>query len=314
LLRVLTGRLGSAAAPLAVAIAMVALSGCGSVSSFVKPHSTLLAGSQPPIASTPPSDSGPLSGASSEPVPTVVESPAIAPRAGENGDGAAEVKVAQAETPQDKGEPGGPPADDEDYDPWEKFNEKMFEFNRQADRFVLKPVAKVYSVILPEPFEVMIGNGFDNMAFVPRLVNSLLQGKFGGAGRELSRFLINSTLGIGGLFDAAKYYGIEKSREDFGQTLGFWGVTPGPFLVVPFLEPMTVRDGIGRGVDSLMNPLSYVGPIPFFWTGVALKLGEIVNDRALNLDLFQGFEESVVDLYSAVRHGYLRRREQLIKE
>jgi phospholipid-binding lipoprotein MlaA len=83
---------------------------------------------------------------------------------------------------------------------------------------------------------------------------------------------------------------------------------------VPFLEPMTVRDGIGRGVDSLMNPLSYVGPIPFFWTGVAIKLGEIVNDRALNLDLFQGFEESVVDLYSAVRHGYLRRREQLIKE
>jgi phospholipid-binding lipoprotein MlaA len=314
LLRVLTGRLGSAAAPLAVAIAMVAFSGCGSVSSGVKPESSLLAGSQPPSASTPPSDSGPLSSASSEPVPTAAESPAIEPGAGQNGDGAAEVKVAQAETPQDKGEPGGPPADDEDYDPWEKFNEKMFEFNRQADRFVLKPVAKVYSVILPEPFEVMIGNGFDNMAFVPRLVNSLLQGKFGGAGRELSRFLINSTLGIGGLFDAAKYYGIEKSREDFGQTLGFWGVTPGPFLVVPFLEPMTVRDGIGRGVDSLMNPLSYVGPIPFFWTGVAIKLGEIVNDRALNLDLFQGFEESVVDLYSAVRHGYLRRREQLIKE
>jgi phospholipid-binding lipoprotein MlaA len=312
--RVLTGRLGSAAAPLAVAIAMVAFSGCGSVSSVVTPESSLLAGSQPPSASTPPSDSGPLSSASSEPVLTAAESPAIEPRAGENGDGAAEGKVAQAETPQDKGEPGGPPADDEDYDPWEKFNEKMFEFNRQADRFVLKPVAKVYSVILPEPFEVMIGNGFDNMAFVPRMVNSLLQGKFLGAAREVSRFLINSTLGIGGLFDAAKYYGIEKSREDFGQTLGFWGVTPGPYLIVPFLEPMTVRDGIGRGVDSLMNPLSYVGPIPFFWTGVALKLGEIVNDRALNLDLFQGFEESVVDLYSAVRHGYLRRREQLIKE
>ncbi len=277
--RVLTGRLGSAAAPLAVAIAMVAFSGCGSVSSAVKP-----------------------------------ESSAIEPREGGNGDGATEVKVAQAETPRDKGEPGEPPADDEDYDPWEKFNEKVFEFNRQADRFVLKPVAKVYSVILPEPFEVMIGNGFDNMAFVPRMVNSLLQGKFGGAGREVSRFLINSTLGIGGLFDAAKYYGIEKSREDFGQTLGFWGVTPGPYLIVPFLEPMTVRDGVGRGVDALMNPLSYVGPIPFIWTGVALKLGEIVNDRALNLDLFQGFEESVVDLYSAVRHGYLRRREQLIKE
>jgi len=310
--RVLTGRLGSAAAPLAVAIAMVAFGGCGSVSSVVKPESSLLAGSQPPGASTPPSDSGPLSSASSEPVLTAAESPAIEPGAGQNGGGAAEVKVAQAETPQDKGEPGGPPADDEDYDPWEKFNEKVFEFNRQTDRFVLKPVAKVYSVILPEPFEVMIGNSFDNINFVPRMVNSLLQGKFLGATREVSRFLINSTLGIGGLFDAAKYYGIEKSREDFGQTLGFWGVTPGPYLIVPFMEPMTVRDGIGRGVDSLMNPLSYF--IPFIWTGVALKLGEIVNDRALNLDLFQGFEESVVDLYSAVRHGYLRRREQLIKE
>ena len=262
----------------------------------------------------PPSDSGPLSSASSEPVPTVVESPAIEPGAGQNGDGAAEVKVAQAETPQDKGQPREPPADDEDYDPWEKFNEKMFEFNRQADRFVLKPVAKVYSVILPEPFEVMIGNGFDNIGLRAAAGQQPAAGKFGGAGREVSRFLINSTLGIGGLFDAAKYYGIEKSREDFGQTLGFWGVTPGPFLIVPFLEPMTVRDGIGRGVDALMNPFSYFGPIPFIWTGLALKLGEIVNDRALNLDLFQGFEESVVDLYSAVRHGYLRRREQLIKE
>jgi phospholipid-binding lipoprotein MlaA len=306
--RVLTGRLGSAAAPLAVAIAMVAFSGCGSVSSAVKPESSILAGAPSPSESTPAPDSGPLSSASSEPVLTA-ESPAIEPGAGENGDGAAGVNVAQAETPQDKDEPG---ADDEDYDPWEKFNEKVFEFNRQADRFVLKPVAKVYSVILPEPFEVMIGNGFDNISFVPRMVNSLLQGKVLGATREVSRFLINSTLGIGGLFDAAKYYGIEKSREDFGQTLGFWGVTPGPYLIVPFLEPMTVRDGIGRGVDSLMNPLSYF--IPFIWTGVALKLGEIVNDRALNLELFQGFEESVVDLYSAVRHGYLRRREQLIKE
>ena len=177
---------------------------------------------------------------------------------------------------------------------------------------MLKPVAQVYSVIVPEPFQLMIANGFDNISFVPRMVNSLLQLKVGGASRELSRFLINSTLGIGGLFDAAKYWGIEKSREDFGQTLGVWGVSPGPYLIVPFMEPMTVRDGIGRGVDSLMNPMSYF--IPFIWTGISLKLGEIVNDRALNLDLFQGFEESVVDLYSAVRHGYLRRREQLIKE
>jgi phospholipid-binding lipoprotein MlaA len=293
---------------LAAAIAIGALSGCGSVSSGVKTESPLLTALEPPRSSLP--DSGPSSAVSSEQILTATVAPAVEPGAGETGNGATEIKIAQAETSQDK-ESGGPP-DDEDYDPWERFNEKVFEFNRQADRLVLKPVAQVYSVVVPEPFEVMIGNGFDNISFVPRMVNSLLQGKFLGATRELSRFLINSTLGIGGLFDAAKYYGLEKSREDFGQTLGFWGVTPGPYVIVPFMEPMTVRDGIGRGVDSLMNPLSYF--IPFIWTGVALKLGEMVNDRALNLDLFQGFEESVVDLYSAVRHGYLRRREQLIKE
>ena len=310
--RVLTGRLGSVAAPLAVAIAMVAFSGCGSVSSAVKPESSILAGAQPPSERTPASGSGPLSSASSEPVLTAAESPAIEPGAGETGDGAAEVKVAQAETPQDKGEPGGPPADDEDYDPWEKFNEKVFEFNRQTDRFVLKPIAKVYSVILPEPFEVMIGNGFDNINFVPRMVNSLLQGKFLGATREVSRFLINSTLGIGGLFDAAKYYGIEKSREDFGQTLGLWGVGPGPYVIVPFLEPLTVRDGVGKAVDAAMDPLAYF--VPLIWDRLAMKVGDIVNERSLNLDLFQGFEESVIDMYSAVRHAYLQRRLRLIRE
>jgi len=310
--RVLTGGSRSATVALAGAIVAVVLSGCGAVSSSTKTDSALLTTQQPSSSSTPASDSALVSNVASEQAPRAVESPVVEPVARASGDGATEITTAQAEKSQSKGALEEPPAEEEDYDPWERFNEKIFEFNRQTDRFVLKPVAKAYSVVVPEVFEVMIGNGFDNIAFVPRMVNSILQGKFGGATRELSRFLINSTLGIGGLFDAAKYYGIEKSREDFGQTLGFWGVTPGPYLIVPFMEPMTVRDGIGRGVDGLMNPMSYF--ISFVPTGIALKLGEIVNDRALNLDLFQGFEESVVDLYSAVRHGYLRRREQLIKE
>jgi phospholipid-binding lipoprotein MlaA len=309
--RVMTSRRRRAMALSTVAIAVVALGGCGVLSSTVRIESSLLSAPEP-------AESGPRSPHSdlsvsvpAEPVEVSGEPAAADSVAGEGGDGTV-VTLAQAPTaPEDK-EPAGLPSDEEDYDPWERFNEKVFEFNRQADRLVLKPVAKVYSVVVPEPFELMIANGFDNISFVPRLINSLLQAKFVGASRELSRFLINSTLGIGGLFDAAKYWGIEKSREDFGQTLGVWGVSPGPYLIVPFMEPMTVRDGIGRGVDSLMNPLSYV--IPFIWTGISLKLGEIVNDRALNLELFQGFEESVVDLYSAVRHGYLRRREQLIKE
>jgi phospholipid-binding lipoprotein MlaA len=202
---------------------------------------------------------------------------------------------------------------DVEYDPWEPFNEKMFAFNRQLDRWILKPVARGYMFVMPEPWQVLIANGFSNINFVPRFVNSLLQGKWGGAGRELARFLINSTAGIGGLFDPAKdFWGIEKSREDFGQTLGVWGAGPGPYLILPFMEPLTVRDGIGKAVDGAMDPLSYL--LPFIWDRLGMKLGDIVNDRALNYDLFQGFEESVIDMYSAVRHGYLQRRLQLIKE
>ena len=310
------GVLRGTVAGLVVVIAALALSGCGTFSSAIRADSAPMAASPLPVSA----------GAHSEadPEPATV----LAPR--DHGDAATEMVAVPALGVADRGDDGAtepmiaqtPPAgpekveteseSDEDYDPWEKFNEAMFEVNRNLDRFVLKPVAQVYRVIVPEPFEILINNGFDNIAVVPRAVNSLLQGKWGGAGREVGRFLINSTAGIGGLFDAAKYWGIEKSREDFGQTLGVWGLGPGPYLVLPLMAPMTIRDGIGRGVDALMNPLSYF--VPFIWTGLAMKVGEVINDRALNLDLFQGLEESVVDLYSAVRNGYLRRREQMIKE
>jgi phospholipid-binding lipoprotein MlaA len=211
---------------------------------------------------------------------------------------------------------------DEEYDPWEPFNEKMFELNRWLDRYMLKPAAKMYNVMVPDAVQVMIANGYDNIQFVPRMMNSLFQMKWEGAAREFGRFMLNSTVGVGGLFDVArmetepvlgtKVPGMEKSREDFGQTLGFYGAPPGPYLILPLTEPLTVRDGIGKGVDGFMDPLGYF--IPFFWTGLALKAGETVNDRSLNLELFQGFEESVIDMYSAVRHGYLKRREKLIRE
>ncbi len=211
--------------------------------------------------------------------------------------------------------PATPPPDEiEDiYDPWEPFNEKMFDFNIKLDRYVLKPVARVYRVVIPEPFQIMISNGFDNIRWVPRFVNSMLQGKFGGAGREVARFVINSTAGVGGLFDPAKdYWGIRPSNEDFGQTLGTWGAGPGPYLVLPVLAPTTVRDGVGMGVDLAIDPIGYF--IPFLPTRLAMKIGDTVNDRALNYDLFQGVEETTIDLYSSVRHFYLKRREQQIKD
>lgn len=202
-------------------------------------------------------------------------------------------------------------AEDEDYDPWEPFNERMFEFNLRLDRYVLKPAARGYRVVIPEPIQVSIGNAFDNLLVVQRVVNNVLQAKFDGALRELTRFVLNSTMGLGGLFDAGKHAGLESTKEDFGQTLAVWGSGPGPYLILPFLPPLTLRDGVGYGVDSVMNPLGWL--LPLFPERIVLKAEEVVNERALNFDLFEGVEETTVDLYSAVRHFYLRRREQEIK-
>jgi phospholipid-binding lipoprotein MlaA len=232
------------------------------------------------------------------------------PGAGETGDNLVDLWMAQARDT----EIGDEQYDQaEQYDPWEPFNERMLEVNRKLDRWVLKPVAQAYNFITPDELQIMISNGFDNISFPPRFVNSLLQGKLKGATREIGRFLINSTIGVGGLFDPAKdVFGLVKSREDFGQTLGFYGVGPGPFLIVPLMEPMTVRDGVGKFVDGAMDPLVYY--LPFIWERLGMKIGDTINERSLNLDLFQGFEESVIDLYSAVRHGYLQRREKMIRE
>jgi phospholipid-binding lipoprotein MlaA len=218
--------------------------------------------------------------------------------------------VAQAPSP---GAAPASPADLEpqEYDPWEPFNEKMFAFNYNFDRYLLKPAAKGYNVVMPDELQRMIGNAFDNINPVPKWVNNLLQQNYKGFWTEMGRFLINSTLGIGGLWDIARQeFGLQKTNVDFGQTLGKWGVGPGPFLVLPFLPPLTVRDGIGYGVDGAMDPLSYV--LPFIWDRLGMRIGDTINDRSLNLDLFQGFEETTIDMYSAVRNGYLQRRYNLI--
>jgi len=257
--------------------------GCGTLSSGVRVDSSVLA-SEAPAPAEAPTDVV-LAQAPAEPEKTAAEKPA------DIGD---IPEVAE-------------------YDPWEPFNEVTFEFNRKLDRYVLKPAAQVWNVIMPQEFQILFSNGFDNLGVGPRFVNSLLQAKWGGALRELSRVVINSTLGIAGLWDPAKdYWGIEKSSEDFGQTLGVWGVGPGPYVVVPFMRPLTVRDGIGKAVDRFMDPFFFVtlGIVE----RIAITVGETVNDRALNIELFQGFEESVIDMYTAVRQAYLQRRERQIRE
>jgi phospholipid-binding lipoprotein MlaA len=218
-----------------------------------------------------------------------------------------------AQAPSGGAASSSPPLDPEpqEYDPWEPFNEKVFAFNYNFDKYLLKPVAKGYNFVMPDELQRMIGNAFDNINPVPKWVNNLLQQNYKGFFTEVGRFLINSTLGFGGLWDIAKQeFGLQKTKVDFGQTLGKWGVGPGPFLVLPFLPPLTVRDGLGYGVDAAMDPLAYF--LPFIWDRLGLRIGDTLNDRSLNLDLFQGFEETTIDMYSAVRNAYLQRRYNLI--
>jgi phospholipid-binding lipoprotein MlaA len=203
--------------------------------------------------------------------------------------------------------------DDFEYDPWEPFNEKMFWFNREVlDRFVLKPAATAWDFILPTPVQKGIHNVFDNLAVVRRVVNNALQLKFTGAAKEAARFTINSTIGVVGFFDIAKEgFGIEQSNQDMGLTLGVWGIGPGPFLILPFLPPLTVRDGIGFAVDTAMTPYIYF--VPWYAT-LGATATNMVNERSLNLDSFERVAESTVDLYGAVRNAYLQRRAAAIRQ
>jgi phospholipid-binding lipoprotein MlaA len=145
-----------------------------------------------------------------------------------------------------------------------------------------------------------------------RFVNNLLQFKIDGAIRELAGFVLNSTLGIGGLGDVARIEGVAPpDEEDTGQTLAVYGVKPGPYLVLPFFPPSTVRDTIGSTIDGLLDPVGLVLPLA---GSVAKRVGASVNDRSLNLELFEEVEESVLDLYSGSRNLYLQRRERAIRE
>jgi phospholipid-binding lipoprotein MlaA len=207
---------------------------------------------------------------------------------------------------------GSAAGSDFEYDPWEPFNEKMFWFNREVlDRFVLKPAATAWDFVLPTQVQKGIHNVFDNLAVVRRVVNNTLQWKLTGAAKEAARFTINSTIGIGGFFDVAKEgFGLEQSDEDAGQTFGVWGIGPGPYLILPFLPPLTVRDGIGLAVDIAMTPYIYF--IPWYGT-LGMTATNMVNERSLNLDRFERVADSTVDLYGAVRNAYLQRRAAAIQ-
>jgi phospholipid-binding lipoprotein MlaA len=199
-----------------------------------------------------------------------------------------------------------------DYDPWVRFNERTFWFNHDLlDRYALKPAATVWHEAVPDLVSQSLAHAFDNLDTPKRLVNNVLQGRLEGAGREIARFALNTTVGIAGLFDVATRVGVEQSDADTGQTLGTYGVGPGPYLVLPFLPPLTVRDGIGYAVDSMLDPVSYFAP---FAANFGRSAAKTINERAANLELYQAVEDSSLDLYGAVRNGYLQRRRKSVED
>ncbi len=228
--------------------------------------------------------------------------------------------------------PGEALSEQEEYDPWEPFNSVMFEFNRKVDQYVVKPVAQVYNFILPDRVQVSVSNFFHNVRFVPRFVNNLAQGKVKGAGLELGRFVVNTTLGIAGFFDVAKDgFHWQTPDEDSGQTLGVYGVGPGPYVVLPLLPPLTVRDAVGYVLDLALDPINWlVFPVvevrgapslvahknrtTSTFAQLGTRAGQIVNERSLNLETFEGVEEATLDLYTAVRNAYLQKRAKAIRE
>jgi phospholipid-binding lipoprotein MlaA len=190
-------------------------------------------------------------------------------------------------------------------DPWERFNRASFKFNDAMDRAILRPVAKAYVKVTPRVLRTGLGNALDNLESISTIVNATLQGKVGQAGRDSARFLLNSTLGLGGLFDPATAAGLEQHDEDFGQTLGVWGVQSGPYLMVPILGPSSARDFVGRVTEQFTYPVSYLEDDS---TRYMIRAVDFVNLRASLLDLDAQLEQSF-DRYAFVRNAWLQRRE-----
>lgn len=192
-------------------------------------------------------------------------------------------------------------------DPWQGFNRAMFGFNDRVDRWFLKPLAKGYKAVMPDPLETGVANIFSNVLEVPNVINGVLQGDFKGAGHDTGRLLVNTTIGIGGLLDVAKYMNLPADeREDFGQTLAVWGVGQGPYLVLPLLGPSTVRDGLGKPIDWYTDPTNYIEHVP---TDNTVKGISLLNTRAQLLPL----EKNITgDKYVFIRDVYLQRRDYLI--
>jgi phospholipid-binding lipoprotein MlaA len=201
------------------------------------------------------------------------------------------------------------------YDPFEKFNRGVFAFNDGVDQMVIKPIAKAYKTIVPSPIDNGVTNFFSNIDDIVVVVNGLFQLKFKQAASDTGRLLINSTVGLLGFIDVATDIGLPKHDEDFGQTLGYWGVNSGPYIVLPILGPSSARDAVGLGTDLLFDPTFYYAASPTTEAGQAILAGGAVrgvDKRADLLGLEKVLETAALDKYAYFRDAYLARREYLV--
>jgi phospholipid-binding lipoprotein MlaA len=194
-------------------------------------------------------------------------------------------------------------------DPLEPLNRAVYRLNEGLDEAIARPVATTYRDVVPEPLRTYARNFFGNIADLFIGVNNMLQGKPVEGLQDWARFVFNSFFGVFGINDVASDMGFEKHNEDFGQTLGRWGIGDGPYLVLPVLGPSTLRDGAGTAVDIYVDPVGDIKPVPLRNSAVALRM---VGTRADLLDAGRLLEEAALDRYVFLRDAYLQRRRNLV--
>ncbi|MDR3177704.1 MAG: VacJ family lipoprotein [Campylobacteraceae bacterium] len=201
------------------------------------------------------------------------------------------------------------------FDPFEGYNRAMTKFNDAAITYVISPVSKGYKKVVPKGVRVSIGNFFNNLMFPVRFINNILQGKLSNAFSEGGRFIINTTVGFLGFANVATdVYEIEEHPEDFGQTLGFWGVPSGPHIVLPFFGPSNVRDLGGTIADRLADSLTIDSLTENWRQSTALTLTGTVNGMPQIVDMYETLTKDAIDLYPLLKNSYEQRRDALIKE
>ena len=204
---------------------------------------------------------------------------------------------------------GGCATNGDPRDPFEPINRGIYTFNDTVDKAVTKPIAQGYRAVLPSPVRTGVSNFFSNIDDIFVTANNLLQFKFHAAASDFTRLLANTTLGIGGIFDVASDFGLEKHNEDLGQTLGYWGVGDGPFLMVPLVGPSNVRDAIGSAVQAYADPIWNLNNVAVRNSLAGLS---VVDSRANLLDAEKVLDEAALDPYTFLRDAYIQQRRSLI--